>query len=51
MRQAARSWSDEPVFPAQCGEPKPGYVAGWADLPAWQWEADAEIFERTEQTF
>ncbi|MFF8785396.1 hypothetical protein [Streptomyces sp. NPDC015125] len=31
-------------------DPKPGYVADWADLPAWQQETDADIFERIEQT-
>ena len=30
------------------GEPKPGYVADWDDLPAWQQETDADIFERIE---
>ncbi|MFI9118462.1 hypothetical protein ACIGW0_03475 [Streptomyces bikiniensis] len=30
-------------------DPKPGYVADWADLPAWQQETDADIFERIEQ--
>ncbi|MBT2388003.1 hypothetical protein J7E87_00850 [Streptomyces sp. ISL-1] len=29
---------------------KPGYVADWADLPAWQQETDSDIFERIEQT-
>lgn len=29
-------------------EPKPGYVADWEDLPAWQRETDADIFERIE---
>ena len=27
-------------------EPKPGYVADWADLPDWQRETDADIFEQ-----
>lgn len=31
-------------------DPKPGYVADWADLPAWQRETDADVFERIEQT-
>ncbi|MFJ5834486.1 hypothetical protein [Streptomyces sp. NPDC093089] len=31
-------------------DPKPGYVADWTDLPAWQRETDADIFERIEQT-
>lgn len=30
--------------------PKPGYVADWADLPAWQQETDADIFEAIEAT-
>lgn len=30
-------------------EPKPSYVADWDDLPAWQQETDADIFERIEQ--
>jgi hypothetical protein len=25
--------------------PKPSYIADWADLPAWQQETDADIFE------
>ncbi|MET8542952.1 hypothetical protein ABZW03_20210 [Kitasatospora sp. NPDC004799] len=29
--------------------PKPGYVADWADLPAWQQETDADIFEAIER--
>jgi hypothetical protein len=29
-------------------DPKPGYVADWADLPDWQRETDADIFERIE---
>lgn len=29
--------------------PKPAYVADWDDLPAWQQETDADIFERIEQ--
>lgn len=28
--------------------PKPGYVADWDDLPDWQKETDADIFERIE---
>ncbi|SHN16433.1 hypothetical protein [Actinacidiphila paucisporea] len=27
------------------GEPTPGYVAGSEDLPGWQRETDADIFE------
>jgi len=30
-------------------DPKPSYVADWNDLPAWQRETDADIFERIEQ--
>ncbi|WP_326646018.1 hypothetical protein OG884_15315 [Streptosporangium sp. NBC_01755] len=29
--------------------PKPAYVADWDDLPAWQRETDADIFDRIEQ--
>lgn len=29
-------------------DPKPAYVADWADLPGWQRETDADIFERIE---
>ncbi|WP_369379380.1 hypothetical protein [Streptomyces sp. cg36] len=31
-------------------DPKPGYVADWSDLPDWQRETDADIFERIEGT-
>ncbi|MFD9796254.1 hypothetical protein ACFWXK_35460 [Streptomyces sp. NPDC059070] len=31
-------------------DPKPGYVADWSDLPHWQRETDADIFERIEGT-
>ena len=31
-------------------DPKPGYVADWADLPDWQQETDSDIFERIERT-
>jgi hypothetical protein len=30
-------------------EPKPSYVAEWENLPAWQQETDADIFERIER--
>ena len=30
-------------------DPKPAYVADWADLPEWQRETDADIFEAIEQ--
>ncbi|MFJ3217686.1 hypothetical protein ACIPLC_17420 [Kitasatospora sp. NPDC086801] len=29
--------------------PKPGYVADWDDLPKWQQETDADIFEAIER--
>ena len=29
-------------------EPKAAYVADWDDLPGWQQETDADIFERIE---
>ncbi|MEV7925335.1 MULTISPECIES: hypothetical protein [unclassified Kitasatospora] len=29
--------------------PKPGYVADWNDLPKWQQETDADIFEAIER--
>ncbi len=28
---------------------KPSYVAGWVDLPGWQQETDADIFEQIER--
>lgn len=31
-------------------DPKPGYVADWADLPEWQRETDADIFEAFERS-
>ncbi|CAD5969283.1 hypothetical protein ACPXCO_08095 [Streptomyces cyaneofuscatus] len=30
-------------------DPKPGYVADWADLPVWQQETDADIFDAVEK--
>jgi hypothetical protein len=30
-------------------DPKPSYVADWDDLPEWQRETDADIFEHIEQ--
>ncbi|MFC0112599.1 hypothetical protein [Kibdelosporangium aridum] len=30
-------------------DPKPGYVADWADMPEWQRQTDSDIFERIEQ--
>ncbi|MEV6986289.1 hypothetical protein AB0M95_34225 [Sphaerisporangium sp. NPDC051017] len=29
--------------------PKPSYVADWDDLPEWQKQTDADIFERIQQ--
>ncbi|MFI1930878.1 hypothetical protein [Streptomyces sp. NPDC020330] len=29
-------------------DPKPGYVADWADLPAWQQQTNADIFDAVE---
>lgn len=29
-------------------DPKPSYVADWNDLPTWQQETDADIFEHIE---
>lgn len=29
-------------------DPKPSYVADWDELPTWQQETDADIFERIE---
>ncbi len=30
-------------------DPKPSYVADWDDLPGWQQETDADIFEHIEK--
>ncbi|HEY1968849.1 MAG TPA: hypothetical protein VGH89_12945 [Pseudonocardia sp.] len=30
-------------------DPKPSYVADWDDLPAWQQETDADIFDAIEK--
>ena len=30
-------------------EPKPAYIADWDDLPSWQQETDADIFEQIER--
>ncbi|QHF97882.1 hypothetical protein DEH18_33120 [Streptomyces sp. NHF165] len=30
------------------GDPKPGYVADWPDLPDWQKETDSDVFEAIE---
>lgn len=29
-------------------DPKPSYIADWDDLPEWQRETDADIFQRIE---
>lgn len=29
-------------------DPKPSYLAGWDDLPGWQQQTDADIFQRIE---
>jgi hypothetical protein len=31
-------------------DPKPAYVADWDELPQWQRDTDADIFERIEAT-
>jgi hypothetical protein len=31
-------------------DPKPSYVADWEEIPAWQRETDADIFEHIEET-
>ncbi|MGK8485999.1 hypothetical protein [Nocardia asiatica] len=31
-------------------DPKPGYVADWVQLPEWQQETDADIFEVIERS-
>lgn len=30
-------------------DPKPGYVADWTDLPEWQQNTDADIFDLIER--
>lgn len=30
-------------------DPKPSYVADWSELPTWQQETDADIFEEIER--
>ncbi|MEU8269870.1 hypothetical protein AB0B89_22265 [Sphaerisporangium sp. NPDC049002] len=32
-------------------DPKPSYVADWDDLPEWQKETDADIFEHIEAAY
>jgi len=34
---------------AHVKDPKPGYLADWADMPEWQRETDADIFEAIEE--
>ncbi len=31
-------------------DPKPGYVADWPELPGWQQETDADVFEAIEKS-
>jgi hypothetical protein len=31
------------------GDPKPGYVADWLDMPEWQQETDSDVFEAIER--
>jgi hypothetical protein len=33
----------------RAGDPKPAYVADWPDLPHWQQQTDADIFEHIER--
>lgn len=40
--------STSPASPSPDTSPKPGYVADWPDLPDWQKETDADIFEAIE---
>ncbi|MDQ0986133.1 hypothetical protein [Streptomyces sp. V2I9] len=30
-------------------DPKPGHVADWPDLPGWQQETDADVFDAIER--
>jgi hypothetical protein len=32
-----------------CSDPKPAYLADWDDMPDWQQETDADIFEHIER--
>ncbi|MFF8956489.1 hypothetical protein [Streptomyces sp. NPDC014894] len=32
------------------GEPKPGQVADWADLPEWRRQTDSDLFEAVEKS-
>ncbi|MGW2569731.1 helix-turn-helix transcriptional regulator [Streptomyces sp. NPDC001537] len=45
-RFVATCWTAQMYKPFD--NPKPGYVADWPDLPDWQWETDADIFEAIE---
>jgi hypothetical protein len=47
-RFVAISWTAQMY--KQFQDPKPGYVADWADLPKWQQETDADIFEAIQQS-
>ncbi|MDI3422958.1 hypothetical protein [Streptomyces luteolus] len=47
-RFVATSWTAQ-MYRA-FDDPKPGYVADWSDLPKWQQETDADIFEAVEKT-
>ncbi|MFC5253428.1 hypothetical protein [Streptomyces nigrescens] len=42
------SWPKPHLF-KHFADPKPGYVADWSDLPKWQRETDADIFEAIEK--
>jgi len=33
----------------QFSDPEPAYVADWEEMPSWQQETDADIFERIER--
>ena len=45
-RYIALCWTAQ-IF-KHIADPKPAYVADWEDLPQWQRETDADIFERIE---
>lgn len=47
-RFVAISWTAQMYrhFP----DPKPAYVADWSELPSWQRETDADIFEAIEKS-
>ncbi|MFP3116196.1 hypothetical protein [Streptomyces sp. Iso 434] len=48
-RFVATCWTAQMYKPFE--EPKPGYVADWSELPEWQRETDADIFEAIERDF